>query len=114
MVTIVAPLAEDELDVVLLELQRSVHLLFGQGPVAVLVVQVAGAALQEDAQWFALGLASQCGIVVTAADVSEAAHVTHHFTKHAWPLPRYLKRAGAANRVTVGTVGDVVLLAHRR
>ena len=40
MVAVVAALAERELDVVLLEFQRSVHLLVGQWPVAVFVVQV--------------------------------------------------------------------------
>ena len=58
---VVAPVAEHELVVVLLVLQRRRHLLVGQRPVAVLVVQVARAVLQEDADRLLLGLADQAG-----------------------------------------------------
>ena len=63
----VVAVAEDELDVVLLELQGFGHLLVGQGPVAVLVVQVVVAVLQEDADRLGrIGLANHDGVGVAA------------------------------------------------
>ena len=99
--------AELELVVVALELQRRRHLLVGQRPVAVRVVEIVAAVLQEDAERLAVALADHRGVDVAAADVGEAADVAEHLAKRVGPLPGDGERAdaagaGAADRPLVG------------
>src|SRR5262245_21890966 len=61
--------------VVFLEFQRQSHLLVGQRPVAVLVIQVFLASLEENADRFRRGLANSTRIDVAAANIREAADV---------------------------------------
>jgi len=65
-----------ELIIVTGKFERRSHLLIGQGPTAVKIIQVLGAILQEDADRLLLGLAQERWINVSAANVGETAHVT--------------------------------------
>ena len=65
-----------ELVIVTGKLERRSHLLIGQGPTAVEIIQVLGAILEENADRFFLGLAQERWIDVSAANVGETAHVT--------------------------------------
>src|SRR5436309_9199335 len=87
MFAVVAFSAEVELVIVAAELQRSRHFLVGQRPVAMQVVEVLLAILQEDADWFLFRLANQRRIDMPAPDISEAANVTEHFAKSLRMLP---------------------------
>src|SRR5437899_153746 len=78
---VVAARASDELDVVLREPQRGVHLLVGQPPVPVLVVQVLLSVLQKHAQRLPRRLPDERRIDVAAPDVREAADVAEHLAK---------------------------------
>ncbi len=79
MLAAVEALAVDEFVIIFGELERLGHLLVGQGPVAVGVVEVVGAVLEEGADRLRGGLADQ-GLVVmapfagglAAGDVGEA------------------------------------------
>ena len=55
--------------------QRRFHLLVGQRPIAMEVVQVVRAVLEKDAQRFALALPDQGRVDMTAAYIGEAANV---------------------------------------
>ena len=55
MVAVVRAVAEDELVILAGELEGGGHVLIGEGPVAVLVVEVVPAVLQEDADLAAEG-----------------------------------------------------------
>src|SRR5262249_14989469 len=79
--------APDHLVVVLLELEGGFHLLVAQGPVAVLVVEIAFAVLEEDADGLVLGLADDAGVAVAAADVGEAADVAEDLGGKVGALP---------------------------
>src|ERR1041385_5692199 len=61
-----------EAEVVLLEPEGGLHLLVRQGPVPVLVVEVARAVLEEDPDGLGRRLPDQRGVDVPAADVGEA------------------------------------------
>ena len=112
MVAVVAAVAVDELVVVVAELQGRVHLLVAERPVAVLVVEVVAAVLQEDAdRLLVAAFADHAGIDVAAADVREAADVAEHLAEQVGPLPGDGERADAAagdaaDRVAVGIVGE--------
>src|SRR5690606_3483207 len=71
----------DKLVVVLFKLQCFRHLLVREPPVAVFVVDVVLAILQEDAERLRIRLANQSGIDMAAADVGEAADMAQHFAK---------------------------------
>src|SRR5215510_4715911 len=82
--------------VVVHELERRSHLLVGQWPVAVLVVQVARAVLQEDPDRFWFRLADDSRIDVPTADVCEAANGAEHLSKLVGTLPGDRERADAS------------------
>ena len=108
----VAAGAEHELEIVAHERQRAGHLLVRQRPVAVEVVQVVRAVLQEDADRFALGLADPRGVDVAAADVGEAADLREHLAELVGPFPRDGEGADraaahAADGALVGVVGEL-------
>src|SRR2546426_11287216 len=109
--------AELEFVIVTHELQRRGHLLVRQRPVAVQVVEVFGAVLQKDANWFLLRFPNQRRIDIAAANVGEAADVTEHFAKFIGPLPGDGPRADAAgtdaaNRAAVRVLGQVIFLPY--
>src|SRR5206468_1276673 len=86
--------AVDESVIIPRELQALGHLLVGQGPVAVGVVEVVGAILEEDADRLPARLADQGFVVVApfapglaAGDVGEAADPRQHLAKLVRPLP---------------------------
>ncbi len=90
----VEAVAVDELVIVVGELEGLGHLLVGQRPVAVIVVQVVAAVLEEGADRLLRRLADQ-GLVVVAAlapgraagDVREAADPREHLAELVRPLP---------------------------
>ena len=59
MFAVVAAVAADEFAVVFHVSQRGIHLQVGEPPVAVAVVEIVLAVLQEDADQFAFGFADQ-------------------------------------------------------
>ena len=63
------------------ELERCGHLLIGQRPIPVEIVEVAGAILERNFDRLALRLANQPGVDIAAANVGEAADVAEHFAK---------------------------------
>src|SRR5262249_14185374 len=114
---IVPAVAVNELVFIPRELQSGRHLLIGQRPVAMLVVQVVGAVLEEDTDRLPLRLANDARIYVPAADVNEAADVAEHFAEQVRPFPGYCERtdaagADAANRPPGGVRPQVVVLAY--
>ena len=111
--------AELEFVIVTHELQRRGHLLVRQRPVAVQVVEVFGAVLQENANRFLFRFPNQRRVDIAAANVGEAADVTEHFAKFIGPLPRYGPRADAAgtdpaNRAAVRVLCQAIFLPHLR
>src|SRR5207249_7330038 len=64
--------APDHFVIVFLEFLCGFHLQIPEPPVAVLVVQIVGAILQEDADRLVGGLADDAGIAVTAAEIGRA------------------------------------------
>src|SRR3954470_15829611 len=90
----VEALAVDEGVVIPLERQGLGHLLVGQGPVAVGVVEVVGAVLEEDADRLLVALADQGLVVVpplaagrAAGDVGEAADPRQDLAEIVGTLP---------------------------
>jgi len=81
MFPIVPAAAADELVIVVFELQGFIHLQVAEPPVAVFVIEIIFAVLEEDADGFPVGFADAGGVVVSAADVGEAADVTEHFAE---------------------------------
>src|SRR3954470_9981559 len=83
---VVAPVAGDELVVVLGKLQRRRHLLVGEEPVAERIVQIVRPVLQKYSDRLGrLSLADQRRVVMAAADVGEAADVAEHLAKCVGP-----------------------------
>ena len=93
MFAVVPSLAEDEAEVVFAELQRCGHLVVGQGPVAVEVVEVVGSILQEHPDVLALGLTDDAGVDMPAADIGEAADMADHLVEIVGSFPG--RREGA-------------------
>src|ERR1051325_3552439 len=96
----VETVAEDELVVVAGEREGFGERLVRERPVAVVVVQVVGAVLEEHANIALRRLADHGLVVMTAllevatiGDVREAADPAQHFVKLVRPLPGYGKRA---------------------
>lgn len=81
MIAVVGTCAIHKFRVVFHESQGRVHLLIGQGPVTVLIVQVMTTTLQKNTQRLGLRFADQGRVVMSAPNVDEAAHVTQHFLK---------------------------------
>ena len=115
----VEALAEDEFVVVPGERERLGHLLVGQGPVAVVVVEVVGAVLEEDADRLLGGLADQGLVVVApfapglaAGDVGEAADPREDLAELVRPLPgdgpgADAAAADAGDGAAVGVVAEL-------
>src|SRR5262252_10980482 len=92
-----------EFEIVLGVSQRFGHLLVGQGPIAMLIVQIVFAVLQEDADRFLRSLANQRLVIVSAfaqrrpaGDVGKAADPRQNFAELIRALPRDGERADAA------------------
>src|SRR5687767_1654950 len=81
MFAVVGAIAIFELVIVTGKFQRSRHLLIGQGPVAMGVVQVIASVLEKDSQRFAFSLPNQGRVDMSAADVGETANVADHLAK---------------------------------
>src|SRR5437867_9152794 len=106
----VTTLAVFEAVVVTPELQRGRHLLVRERPVPELIVEVARAVLQEDADRPDRGLPDERRVDVSAADVREAADVADDLAELIGPLPRHRERgdasrAGAANATVRREIG---------
>jgi hypothetical protein len=113
------PFAENELVVVTGEFQRGRHLLVGQGPVAMFVVQVVGSPLKKDANRLRRRLANQGGIDMAATNVHKAADVAEHFAKGVGTLPGDRPGTNPAgtdpgNGPAIRIAGQPVLLADLR
>src|SRR5262249_31808223 len=92
-----------EFEIVLGESQRFGHLLVGQWPIAMLIVQIVFAVLQEDADRLLRSLANQRLVIVSAfaqrrpaGDVGKAADPRQNFAELIRALPRDGERADAA------------------
>ena len=57
MITVVGSFTVHKFSVVLHESQRRIHLLIGQWPVPMLIVQIVTATLQKNPQWLGIGFA---------------------------------------------------------
>ena len=97
-------LAEHKLVVVALLLQRGGHRLVRLGPRAKLVDDVVAAVLLEDADGLARRGADQLGILVTAADVREAANGGEALAELVGPLPANGPGADAAAAAGGGSI----------
>lgn len=114
MFSTMAAIAKNEAMIVAGELQGGSHLLIGQRPVAMEVVEIGGAILQEDAQRFGLllGFPDQGGVDIAAADIRKTADVADDFAEFIRPLPGNGESADAAGGVSadgpaIGVSGDV-------
>src|SRR5215475_2056213 len=105
-----------EFEIVLGEGQRFSHLLVGQGPVAMQIVEVVFAVLKEDADRFRRSLADQRRIIVSAfaqrrpaGDVGKAADPRQNFAELIRALPGDGEGADAAAADAAdGAAGGVV------
>ena len=91
-------LAEDELVVVALVFQGGRHLPIRERPVAMHVVEIRRAVLEENANGLLVGLADQGGVVVAAADVGEAADEGENLPEEVRPQERKRERADPTAR----------------
>src|SRR5262249_33462248 len=98
MLAVMAAVAVLKFVIVLGKLQSERHLLIGEWPVAVLVIQIGGAGLEEepDRLWALLGFAHKCRIDIAAADIGEAADMAQHLAEQVGPLPSDRESADAA------------------
>ena len=109
MIAVVASHARHELVVVLGESQGLVHLQIREPPVAVSVVQVLLAVLQEHSDRLVrFGLSDEGRVDVATADVREAPDMTEHLAKGLlWSQPdavaRDIMRGVIKNRVVIYT-----------
>lgn len=86
-----------EFDVVFAERERCKHLLIPQGPVPMLIVQVAATVLEEDAERFLVApFSNESGIVVSTANIDEASDVAENFPERIGTFPGDRKGANAA------------------
>ena len=67
--------AIDELEVVSSEFEGCGHLLIGQRPTAVRIVEISASILKIDSDRLSLGFADQCRVGVAASNVGEASDV---------------------------------------
>ena len=88
-----AAFVEHELMIVFREGQRVGHHLIGENPVAVDVIEVVLAVLEEDAKRFGWRFAQEKRIVVAATDVREAADMAEDFAEEIRSFP--CRRKGA-------------------
>src|SRR6476659_1742854 len=118
MVAVVRSLAILEPHVVTAEFQGREYLLVAKRPVAVFVIEVVAAILQEDSQeLFLAAFANYAGIRVAVANICEAPHVRKHLAKLVWPFPRNRERADAAARnaaycMAIRIVSERVIFAN--
>jgi hypothetical protein len=114
MVSIMASSAVNEFYVVITEFESSVHLFVGQRPIAVLVIKISAAVLEEYAQGFGVAAFSdECRVVVASANVGKAADVAEHFAELIGAFPGYCESADASTAIaadcsSVRVAGDVV------
>lgn len=87
MITVMGSFTIHKFTVVLHESQRRIHLLIGQWPVPMLIVQIVTATLQKNPQWLGIGFADHRRIVMSTSNIDEAPHVTQHLLELIRPLP---------------------------
>src|SRR4051812_24064517 len=119
MFAIVATVSQLELVIVTFELQRSRHLLIGQRPVAMKIVEVVLAILKEDSNRLFGRFADESGVIVPLSDVGKASDLTEDFMEQIGPFPRDRPRtdpAGTdpANGAPIGISGDFIFLLNHR
>lgn len=93
-----------------------VHLLVGEPPVAVGVIEVLSTVLEPDAKRPLVLLADEGGVDVAAADVGEATNMADDFAEKVGTLPgdgegADAAGAGSADRSLVGIFGEVEFFA---
>jgi hypothetical protein len=76
--------------------QGGVHLLIGQGPVPELIVHVSAGILLVDAEGFALGLANDGGVGISAGEIREAADGGEDLAELVGTLPSHGEGGDAA------------------
>ena len=96
----VGAVAHDEVVVVVHELQCCGHLLIGERPIAVLVVEVTRSVLQEHAQRLVVRLANYRRVDVPAPNVCEAADMAEHSAVLIGTLPGNRECADASRTDT--------------
>ena len=89
-------LSTDESVIIASELEGSLHLLVGEPPVSVFIVEVVFTSLQQDSQRTFFSFSDKCFIVVPATNVGKAANVTDDFAEPFGVLPCCCKRADAS------------------
>ena len=119
MLAIVASIAEDEAEVIFAELQGGSHLVVGQGPTAVEIIEIIGSILQEYPDVLALGLADDTGVDMATADIGEAANMADDLVEIVGSLPGRCEgadsaRADAGDGPHLRIVSQLVVLCHRR
>ena len=92
-------------------MEGGVEIFVGGGPVTEGVVEIAAGILEEDAEGFALGLADEGRVGVTAAEVHETADGREDFSELVGPLPSDgeggdTATAGAADRTLFRIGGE--------
>ena len=102
----VEALAVFEVVVVVFELQRRGHLFVGEGPVAILVVEVVFPGEEVGADGFLVGLADEGGVGIAAADVDEGADPDEGLAEGVGLLPADRPSTDS----TGGTAGDAAHL----
>ncbi len=113
----VAAFGGDELVIVFCEGEGFGHLLVGEPPVAVGIVEILSAVLKPNAQRAFVLLANEGGVNVSAADVGEAADVADDLAEEVGSLPRdgegaNSAGAGSTNDTLLRVLGQVVGLAY--
>src|SRR5437764_5308249 len=118
MFSVVAAIAKFELVVVSGKFERRSHLLIRQRPTPMQVIQIIRAILQKYANRLFRRPPNERGIIVSTANVREAADMAQHSVERVRPLPRNgpganSARTNAANRPAFGIFRDAITLLHR-
>ena len=110
MIPIVTAVAKHEFVVIAFELQRGGHLLVGQWPIPVDVVQIVLAVLQKNANRLLLAFSNQRFAVMPTSDVGKTANMAQDLPELVGPLPgdgpgTNASRTDTANGTLIRIVG---------
>lgn len=112
MLAAVSPFTVLETDFIAFESQRGGHLLVGEWPVSMFIIEVAASRLKEDFDRLAVGFANEGFAVVTASDVGEAADMTEDSAEGIRAFPgdgpgANASRADPADTSLIGIIGEL-------